>query len=162
MAYTTIDTPVGEITIVGAGGVVTGVYHQHHEPEPNSWLFGARDDRALAAAADQLLEYFAGDRTDFTIATRTRGTEFQERVWGVIREIPFGETRSYGEIAAAAGNPKAVRAVGLANWANPLTVLVPCHRVLSASGKLNGYAGGIENKRRLLAHEAAVIANIAA
>ena len=162
MAYTTIDTPVGELTIVGAGGVVTGVYHQHHEPEPNSWLFGNRDDRALAAAAGELREYFDGNRTEFTLATRARGTEFQERVWGAIREIPFGETRSYGEIASAAGSPKAVRAVGLANRANPLTVLVPCHRVLSANGELNGYAGGIEAKKRLLAHEATVIGKAAA
>lgn len=143
------------MTIVGADGVVTGVYQEHHDPEPDRALFGERDDGSLQGAAEQLREYFAGKRREFTVPVKLRGTYFQERVWQAIREIPFGETRSYREIADAVDNPLAVRAVGLANRANPLTIIVPCHRVVSATGKLNGYAGGVQTKHALLVHEGA-------
>lgn len=155
MAFTTIETPIGQLTIVGADGVVTGVYQEDHEPEPDTALFGERDDAALAEAAVQLSEYFAGERKKFTVPVKLRGTAFQERVWEVIKEIPYGETRTYGEVAELVGNPRTVRAVGLANRANPVTVIVPCHRVISATGKLNGYAGGVHTKHSLLVHEGA-------
>lgn len=153
MAFTTLDSPIGELTIVGDDGVVTGIYQPDHEPAPDPTSFGERDDVALATAAEQLREYFAGERTRFNLATRAAGTPFQERVWAALASIPFGEARTYGEIADAIGNPRAVRAVGLANRANPLTIVVPCHRVIAATGALSGYAGGLQSKRALLEHE---------
>lgn len=161
MAFTTIDSPIGKLTIVGADGIVTGVYQADHRPEPDRALFGERDDTAMQDAAEELREYFIGLRKDFSVPLRLYGTEFQQRVWAEIRQIPYGETRSYGDIAEAVGNPRAVRAVGLANRANPVTIIVPCHRVVSATGKLNGYAGGVQAKHALLVHEGALCAQLA-
>ncbi len=104
----------------------------------------------LADAARQLRAYFAGDLREFTIALDPVGTEFQKRVWRQLESIPFGDTRSYSQIAEAIGAPRAVRAVGAANGANPLPIVVPCHRVVGASGKLVGYGGGLSLKKRLL------------
>ena len=98
----------------------------------------------------QLQEYFAGTRRKFDVPYELRGTEFQKKVWAALEEIPYGQTRSYGDIARAVGNPKAVRAVGLANGKNPLWIVVPCHRVVGSGGRLTGYAGGLEMKRALL------------
>lgn len=123
--------------------------------------FGARRDPAwrmepgplLRLARDQLREYFAGRRRDFDLPLAPRGTQFQLLVWRALRAIPYGETRSYGQIAAAAGNPRACRAVGLANNRNPIAIIVPCHRVIGADGSLTGYAAGLDIKARLLALE---------
>jgi methylated-DNA-[protein]-cysteine S-methyltransferase len=119
------------------------------DPEPG-WV---RDDDALAEAVHQLREYFAGRRTEFELALRPRGTEFQQRVWSLLREIPYGATTTYGALALELGNPRSVRAVGLANGRNPLPIVVPCHRVIGADGSLVGFGGGLERKRALLALE---------
>lgn len=112
------------------------------------------DDPVLEAAARQLTAYFAGTRRTFDLPLAPYGTPFQNAVWEAVRAIPFGETRSYGEVARAIGRPGAVRAVGLANGRNPWPIVVPCHRVIGADGSLTGYAGGEALKRRLLDHEA--------
>ena len=105
------------------------------------------------AAVQQILEYFAGTRKTFTVPLHAPGTEFQQRVWEALRQIPFGEIRSYGEIATAIGEPKAVRAVGTANGMNRIAILIPCHRVIGADGALTGYGGGLWRKDWLLQHE---------
>lgn len=107
----------------------------------------------LRAAIDQLSAYFAGSLREFSLPLEMAGTDFQMRVWRVLREIPYGETRSYRDLASALGKPTAVRAVGAANGANPLPIVVPCHRVIGANGSLVGYGGGLALKRRLLALE---------
>lgn len=109
-----------------------------------------QDTPLLLEAAKQLKEYFGGARREFELPLSLRGTEFQRRVWNCLLQIPYGETRSYGEIAAMAGNPRACRAVGMANHQNPVAVIVPCHRVIGADGKLTGYAGGLHLKEALL------------
>jgi len=121
-----------------------------------------RDDAALAEPARQLAEYFAGERTEFELELAPHGTDFQRRVWGLLLEIPYGETRTYGSLANELGNPRSVRAVGLANGRNPISIVVPCHRVIGADGTLVGYGGGLERKRTLLAHEAEVAAGFRA
>ena len=115
-----------------------------------------RDAASFADVASQLEQYFAGERTAFDLRLAPRGTPFQQRVWGLLREIPFGETTTYGALAQALGNPRTVRAVGLANGHNPISIVVPCHRVIGADGSLVGFGGGLERKRALLAHEAEV------
>ena len=107
----------------------------------------------LGQAKQQLAEYFAGQRQAFDLPLRMQGTPFQQKVWAALREIPYGETRSYGQIAAQVGNPKASRAVGMANNRNPIAIIVPCHRVIGANGSLTGYAGGLSVKEELLALE---------
>ncbi len=111
----------------------------------------------LAEARRQLGEYFAGERTAFELPLRARGTPFQERVWAALARIPYGETRSYREIATEIGRPESVRAVGAANGRNPLAIVVPCHRVIGADGSLTGYGGGLPRKTWLLGHERAVM-----
>jgi methylated-DNA-[protein]-cysteine S-methyltransferase len=113
------------------------------------------DDAAIAEVRRQVDEYSAGERTVFELALAPRGTEFQHAVWDALLAIPYGETRSYGEIARAIGQPQAARGVGAANGANPIGLIVPCHRVIGADGSLTGYGGGLPLKRALLAHEAA-------
>lgn len=147
MTSTTISTPIGPITVcVDDDGAVTSV------------LFGEPDvpmsaSAASDAAARQLTEYFAGDRTDFDLDLAPAGTDFQRKVWTALSQIPFGTTESYGSLALRIGQPTASRAVGLANGRNPIAVVVPCHRVIGASGTLTGYAGGLERKQWLLEHE---------
>lgn len=153
MTHTIIDSPIGALTLVREPQGITGVYMLEHRPAPNEALFGERDDPSFADAVQQLGEYWAGERTSFELVLAPAGTDFQRRVWQALREIPYGETRTYGWIAAAVGQPTAVRAVGLANSRNPLSILVPCHRVVGSSGALTGYAGGVERKRFLLDHE---------
>lgn len=115
---------------------------------------GAQDASPLLDAAEaQLREYFAGARRTFDLPLAPHGTEFQQRVWAALRAIPYGETRTYGELAAAIGSPNASRAVGMANHRNPIPIIIPCHRVIGANGTLTGYAGGLEIKRKLLALE---------
>ncbi|WP_462418562.1 methylated-DNA--[protein]-cysteine S-methyltransferase [Kytococcus sp. Marseille-QA3725] len=152
-SHRVLETPVGPVTLVGTGEVLEGVYWPDHRPAPDRSTFGPEDPTALTAAAEQLTEYFAGRRTAFDLTTDAHGTAFQEAVWEQLCAIPVGETRTYGQIAAAIGNPRAVRAVGAANSRNPLSVVVPCHRVVSASGSAHGYAGSVETKEWLLAHE---------
>lgn len=147
---TTIDSPLGPLRLVADAAALTGVYLPA-QPAPAATPGGTP---LLARAAAQLAEYFAGARRDFDVPLAPRGTGFQERVWRELTRIPYGETRSYGELARAIGRPSASRAVGAANGQNPISILVPCHRVIAGSGALTGYAGGLDAKRWLLAHEA--------
>jgi methylated-DNA-[protein]-cysteine S-methyltransferase len=150
-----LDTPLGRLSIEVEDGALVAI---RLPPRPgDAPLPPARDagsDPVHAAAVRQLVEYFAGERTTFDLPLRPRGTPFQQAVWTTLLAIPAGETRSYVDIARAIGRPSAVRAVGAANGRNPLAIVVPCHRVIGASGALTGYAGGLDAKRWLLAHEA--------
>ncbi|MFL6057074.1 MAG: methylated-DNA--[protein]-cysteine S-methyltransferase [Actinoallomurus sp.] len=152
-AYTVMDSPVGPLTLVAADGVLTGLYMDRQRYRPEEHTFGERDPALFGAAIDQLEEYFAGRRTVFDLPLALTGTAFQRRVWAALREIPFGETVSYGELAERIGRPTAARAVGLANGKNPIGIIVPCHRVVGSSGDLTGYGGGLDRKRHLLAFE---------
>ncbi|MGM1029661.1 MAG: methylated-DNA--[protein]-cysteine S-methyltransferase [Actinomycetota bacterium] len=150
MTHTIIDSPIGPLTLVGGGASLTGLYLPDHRPAPVEAAFGERDDAAFTDAVQQLREYWAGERQAFDLPLDPAGSPFQQRVWQALREIPYGETRTYGWIAASLGQPTAVRAVGLANSRNPISIVVPCHRVVGSTGKLIGYAGGVERKRFLL------------
>jgi len=152
MVHAVTDSPIGPLTLVGAGGALSGLYMVEHRYAPAS--FGERDDDAFPAAAEQLREYFAGARTTFDLELAPAGTPFQQQVWAALREVPYGETTTYGELAAVLGRPTASRAVGHANGHNPISIIVPCHRVVGSSGSLTGYGGGLPRKRFLLALEA--------
>jgi len=155
--YQTMTSPVGRLTLVGSDQGLAAVLWEDDDPA-RVRLSPAVADAAhptLLQAQQQLGEYFAGKRRTFTLKLDPAGTEFQNRVWNALRTIPFGETRSYGDIADQIGSRKAVRAVGAANGRNPLSIIVPCHRVIGANGKLTGFAGGLEVKARLLALESA-------
>ena len=150
-----IDTPVGRLLLTAAGGALTRVHFQcgpHPLRPPAAWR---ADPAALAAASGQLREYFAGARRSFELALAPRGTPFQLEVWRALCRIPYGETLAYGELARRLGHPRGARAVGLANGANPLPVIVPCHRVIGADGGLTGFGGGLAIKRVLLELEGA-------
>jgi methylated-DNA-[protein]-cysteine S-methyltransferase len=149
ISYRTIDSPIGLLTLAGRDSVLTNLrmVDQTYEPSRTGW---SADPGAFGRAVDQLDAYFAGELTDFDIEVDLRGTEFQRRVWHALLTIPYGETRSYGEIAEQIGAVGAARAVGLANGHNPIAIVVPCHRVIGASGSLTGYGGGLERKRTLL------------
>lgn len=157
-----IPSPVGEVlVVVDADGAVRALDFHDYEDRMRRLLrrhYGEvvlTSSRAPEAVRHAVIAYFDGDLAAFDrVEVRTGGTDFQRSVWKALRDIPAGETRSYGQLAAAIGIPKAVRAVGLANGANPVGVIVPCHRVIGSGGKLTGYAGGLERKRWLLAHEA--------
>ena len=153
MSYSIIDSPIGPLRIVERDGALVGIYMTGHTPAPHPDVLGDRVPSTLPEVGRQLGEYFAGQRTRFDVALSPQGTPFQQRVWAALLDIPFGETRTYGELAAAIGQPGASRAVGLANGRNPISIVVPCHRVVGASGKLTGYAGGIARKSFLLALE---------
>jgi methylated-DNA-[protein]-cysteine S-methyltransferase len=150
--YTTIDSPIGELLLTAEDGALTRLSMSPFEIDP-AWR---HDPEALSDAATQLEEYFAGERTEFELELSPEGTEFQRRVWAMLREIPYGETTTYGTLAGELGNPKTVRAVGLANGRNPIAVIIPCHRVIGADGSLTGFGGGLERKRALLDLEAGV------
>jgi methylated-DNA-[protein]-cysteine S-methyltransferase len=147
--YRTIDSPIGLLTLAGEGPVLTNLrmVDQTYEPSRADWLL---DDRAFPDAVEQLDAYFAGELQEFDLRLGFEGTEFQRRVWTALQTIPYGETRSYGEIAEQVGSPTAFRAVGLANGHNPIAVIVPCHRVIGAKGSLTGFGGGLDRKRALL------------
>lgn len=148
--WTTVPTPVGDLLLVAVDGALVKAHFPPYEPpsaEPSP------DEPVLVEAARQLTEHFAGDRTDFDLPLAPPGTAFQHRVWAELRQVPYGTTTTYGEIAYRLGDPKCVRAVGLANGRNPIAVVVPCHRVIGSDGKLRGYAAGVERKQRLLALE---------
>ncbi|NGO67410.1 methylated-DNA--[protein]-cysteine S-methyltransferase [Streptomyces boncukensis] len=152
--HTVIDSPVGPLTLVANGdGALTGLYMEDQRHRPPQETFGVPDPDGFAAAARQLGEYFAAEREEFDLPLALEGTEFQRAVWRELRRIPYGATVSYGELAARLGNPAASRAVGLANGRNPVGIVVPCHRVLGASGSLTGYGGGLARKRYLLDFE---------
>ncbi len=148
----TVDSPVGPLTLAGKDGRLRHLrmVDQTYEPSREGWT---RDDDALADAVDQLEAYFAGELLEFDLDLELVGSEFQRRVWAALLTIPYGETRSYGQIAAQIGSPSASRAVGLANGHNPIGIIVPCHRVIGANGSLTGYGGGLGRKKQLLEME---------
>lgn len=148
VTYTVVDSPIGELTITAEGEAVTGVHFAGTVGDPAS--LGNRHDHGFREVTRQLREYFAGQRTYFDLPLEPRGHDFERRVWEVLRTIPYGQTRSYGQIAEALGEPGAAQAVGAANGRNPLPVLIPCHRVIGADGSLTGFAGGLDRKRFLL------------
>jgi methylated-DNA-[protein]-cysteine S-methyltransferase len=153
--YKTMRSPVGQLTLVGSDRGLAAVLWEDDDPS-RVRLGDLKEDAShpvLLRAQQQLEQYFAGKRREFTVKLDPAGTDFQTRVWNALRTIPFGETRSYGQIADQIGSRKAVRAVGAANGANPLSIIVPCHRVIGADGKLTGFAGGLDVKARLLALE---------
>jgi methylated-DNA-[protein]-cysteine S-methyltransferase len=152
--FTTMASPIGTLTLTGDGDALTGLYMEHHRHAPPVPADAAEGRAPLADACRQLDEYFAGERSEFDLALRAAGSDFQRAVWDELTRIPYGETMSYGELARRLGRPDAPRAVGLANGRNPISIVVPCHRVIGASGKLTGYGGGLDRKRFLLDLEA--------
>ncbi len=156
--HTSIDSPIGELTLVAAGGVLAGLYFPGHWYMPAPEAFGARSGRGFEQVEAQLGEYFDGERTEFELETTADGDEFQRQVWAQIDRIPYGETTTYGEMARELGSdPTLARKVGGAVGRNPLSIVVPCHRVVGKDGNLTGYAGGLERKRRLLELEGAAV-----
>jgi methylated-DNA-[protein]-cysteine S-methyltransferase len=155
MRYSYLDTPIGRLLIAGDDDAVRRIEFQKDgkagQPEA-SWEESAQG--AVGEAMRQLREYFAGRRSEFELPLAPEGTEFQRTVWNRLREIPYGETISYGELAKRVGNPKASRAVGAANGQNPIPIVIPCHRVIGSNGKLTGFGGGLPVKEALLALEA--------
>jgi len=148
--YTVHPSPIGPLTLVGRGGRLTRLHMEdqtHATPVPDG---ARRYDAAFTDVCTQLDEYFGGSRTGFDIPMALEGTEFQRAVWAQLCAIPYGSTISYGELARRVGNPRASRAVGLANGRNPIAVIVPCHRVIAADGSLGGYGGGPDRKTALL------------
>ena len=151
--HTIIPSPYGPLTLVADDGVLCGLYMTDQRHRPPDETFGLPEDTPFAEAEQQLKAYFAGELKEFTLELRLHGTPFQRSVWDQLRKIPYGETRSYGDLADALGNPSASRAVGLANGRNPIGIIVPCHRVVGANGSLTGYGGGLDRKQRLLDFE---------
>lgn len=151
--YTTLDSPLGRLRLVGTESGLTRVdFQQGERPvmRDPSWQ---EDVGLLHDAVRQLEEYFAGTRQRFTTSVAPVGTPFQQRVWQELQRIPFGTTVTYGELAQRLGTPRGARAVGTANGRNPIAIIIPCHRVLGSDGRLRGYAGGLPIKERLLLHE---------
>ena len=144
--YDTLDTPIGVLTIEADDEYVLKILFDWDDVE-------VRPNALTQRCKAQLQEYFSGERTDFDVPLQFQGTAFQEQVWRALLHVPFGETASYGQQASKMNNPKAVRAVGAANGQNKLSIVVPCHRIIGADGKLTGYGGGMHRKRWLLEHE---------
>ena len=157
--YSTIDSPLGRLFVQGDGQFVTGLYMPQHKGWPGLDASWQQADTPFAMVREQLAAYFAGQRCEFDVPLKLAGTPFQQRVWKELVHIPFGQTIAYAELARRIGQPTASRAVGNANGRNPISILVPCHRVIGASGKLTGYAGGVEKKEWLLAWERGSVAN---
>ncbi|MFB7559198.1 methylated-DNA--[protein]-cysteine S-methyltransferase [Streptomyces brevispora] len=151
--HTVIDSPYGPLTLVATDGVLAGLYMTDQRHRPPEETFGEPDPGPFAEVIRQLDAYFAGELREFTLPLHLDGTPFQRTVWAQLQRIPYGETRSYGELAEILGKPGASRAVGLANGKNPVGIIVPCHRVIGASGSLTGYGGGLDRKQQLLAFE---------
>ncbi len=153
--FTAYESPIQTLRLVSDGRSLIGLYmlsEKHALIPGKDWV----EDDAVApfpAAIHQLTDYFAGGLTEFDLPLQIAGTPFQQQVWSALNTIPYGATLSYGELAEQIGQPKASRAVGLANGHNPVSIIVPCHRVIGANGKLTGYGGGIERKQWLLNHE---------
>jgi methylated-DNA-[protein]-cysteine S-methyltransferase len=148
--YTTMDSPIGELLLVGDGETLSGLYMQDGRKPKRIAANWSESSAAFAGVKRQLEEYFAGERTTFEVKLAPEGAPFEREVWHALEAIPYGETVSYGEIARRVGQPTAARAVGTANGRNPISVIVPCHRVIGADGSLTGYGGGLERKRLLL------------
>jgi methylated-DNA-[protein]-cysteine S-methyltransferase len=150
LVYATVASPIGELLLVGDGELLRGLHLQEGRRPARIGDAWKRAEEPFARARDQLGEYFAGERVEFEVPAAGGGTPFQRRVWAALSEIPYGKTVSYGELARRIGRPAASRAVGMANGRNPISIVVPCHRVIGSDGGLTGYAGGVERKRFLL------------
>ena len=150
--FTYMESPLGRLLLTSNGAALTGLFMEPHRHGPESTEGWLQDDEAepFPAARRQLSAYFAGTLQEFDLPLALQGTPFQQKVWNELRNIPFGQTWSYGELARRIGQPTASRAVGLANGKNPISVIVPCHRVIGANGKLVGYGGGLDRKTTLL------------
>lgn len=155
LVYKIVESPVGKLKIVASDKGLVAILWENDNPRRVrlSELVKDQSHPVLAKAEQQLKEYFSGKRKAFSIALDMRGTPFQKDVWEALLGIPFGETRSYGQLAKQLGKPQASRAVGAANGKNPISIIVPCHRVIGSSGKLTGFAGGLHTKAHLLNHE---------
>ena len=153
MHYTTYESPVGTLLLIGRGDALCGVHFpegRHPVAVQPDWR---EDAKPFTEVCRQLGAYFAGERREFDLLLDPEGTDFQKRVWLQLRRIPFGQTISYGELARRVGDPNASRAVGAANGMNPISIIVPCHRVIGSAGQLVGFGGGVETKRWLINHE---------
>jgi methylated-DNA-[protein]-cysteine S-methyltransferase len=154
MTTTTMDSPVGELTLVADDGGLTGVYFPHHWYRPDPATFGRPADAGFGDVKSQLTEYFGGQRQRFDLRLNACGDDFQRRVWELIGDIPYGQTATYGDLARdlarELGSQVLAKDVGAAVGRNPLSVIVPCHRVVGKDGRLTGYAGGLARKRFLL------------
>jgi methylated-DNA-[protein]-cysteine S-methyltransferase len=150
--HSIVETRLGELTLVGNGGLLTGVYFPRHWTQPSPETFGQRldADDVLAGAAQQLRQYLAGERTAFDLPITLRGDQSDRRIWQLLTEIPYGETVTYGDLALRLQDGTTAQAVGQAVGRNPLSIVVPCHRVIGKNGKLTGYAGGLTRKQFLL------------
>jgi methylated-DNA-[protein]-cysteine S-methyltransferase len=155
LAYKTIESPIGKLKLVASDKGLVAILWEKDSPRRVRLdeLVADEQHPVLVETARQLGQYFAGKRKTFSIALDMRGTRFQKDVWEALLGIPFGETRSYGQLAKQLGNPRASRAVGAANGRNPVSIIVPCHRVIGSSGKLTGFAGGLDAKAHLLGLE---------
>jgi methylated-DNA-[protein]-cysteine S-methyltransferase len=152
-SFAVTDSPLGPLLLGAQDGALTLLW-MSPLPEREAGADDDRDRAVLAAAGEQLEAYFAGDLTEFNLPLAPRGTPFQQQVWAALVDIPFGETVSYGSLATRLERPGAARAVGLANGSNPISIIIPCHRVVGSDGRLTGYGGGIDRKAWLLDHEA--------
>ena len=148
--WATTGSPIGELTLVVGDRGLTGVYFPHHWYRPDPASFGRRAEAGFGEVRRQLAEYFAGDRHSFDLQLDARGDDFQRRVWELIGDIPYGQTATYGDLARELGSQVLAKDVGAAVGRNPLSVIVPCHRVVGKDGRLTGYAGGLARKRFLL------------
>jgi len=148
--HTDVQSPVGRLTLVGEDGALVGLYMEQHRRRPGVAWFGDDVDTGFEDVTAQLEEYFAGTRIGFDVAVHPHGTAFEQRVWQAVTRIPYGRTRSYGDLARELGDPGLAQAVGAANARNPVCIVVPCHRVVGSDGSLTGYAGGLHRKRFLL------------
>jgi methylated-DNA-[protein]-cysteine S-methyltransferase len=148
--YCYYQSPIGRLLLIGAEGVLEALHFPNEEQDRVIDDSLEYDETPFQPVLEQLSEYFAGKRQHFSLVLAPKGTEFQQRVWHELRNIPYGQTTSYGEVAARIGNPKAGRAVGMANGKNPIPIIVPCHRVIGKDGSLTGFGGGLEIKQHLL------------
>jgi methylated-DNA-[protein]-cysteine S-methyltransferase len=152
--YWELSSPLGELLLVSDGESLTGIYYEDHRRGPARGANWRRDATPFKQVQDELAAYFAGELPAFSVPLAPRGSDFQREVWNELRRIPPGSTLTYAELAAKIGRPKAIRAVGAANARNPISIIVPCHRVVGSNGTLTGYAGGLKRKEWLLRHEA--------
>jgi methylated-DNA-[protein]-cysteine S-methyltransferase len=155
--YAMVDSPIGPLALVEEDGALAALSVEGARQGPVPGSFGVRDDAVLPHVREQLEEYFAGRLREFDAAVVLHGTPFQVRVWNALAGIPYGTTGTYGQVAREIGAPKAAQAVGAANGRNPVSLLVPCHRVVGANGRLTGYAGGMARKEYLLRLEGALL-----
>lgn len=155
--YDLIASPVGELLVTGEDGFVTGLYFEEHKYGPAIGSTWKREPEAFDRLREELGKYFKGALTEFSVPLRASGTAFQESVWKLLREIPHGATRTYGDLARELGMPNGSRAVGSAVGRNPISIVVPCHRVLGSTGAITGFAGGLDRKSKLLELEGKVV-----